>query len=82
MRIGKDLFTTDTHRIVPVYYTEGDCEYLSEDTKSYYGFVKLPGYVPLTDSIGTKESLIKRLDEIKSTNPSYMQMKNWIIANL
>lgn len=82
MKIGEDLFATNTHRLVPVFYTERDCDYVEGDTESYYGFVRKPGYIPYSRDIGNKDQLIKRLSEIKSNNPSFMQMKNWIIMNL
>ena len=82
MRIGEDLFTTGTHRIVPIFFSKGDIGYKENDTQSYYGFATLPGYIPLSCNIGTKDQLIKRLSEIKSDNPSFSQMKDWITTNL
>lgn len=84
MQIGKVLFTTNTHRLVHVFFNEGDCGYKEDDKKSYYGFTSLSSYIPYSDNIGTKESLIKRLEMIskKNSNPSYLQMKEWIAQHL
>jgi len=82
MKIGEDLFATNTHRIVPVFFSKGDIGYKENDSQLYYGFATLPGYVPVSCNIGTKEQLIKRLCEIKSDSPSFSQMKDWIITNL
>ena len=79
MQIGNYIYVTKTHGIVPVLFNEGDDGYMPDDTAAYYGYVALPGVVPLSDHIGKRDYLIKVLEQKSCLpNPSFKQMLEFL----